>query len=168
MQMGIVGAVAPELRATGWIDVDGQPRDPLTLSELGDSFKILYFFQHWCQGCHERGFPALQKLISMLAGHGIGFAVVQTVFEGNDVNTFERLRETQQRYDIRVPFGHAAAGEGEAEPAIMTNFLAGGTPWFVVIAPNGRVVLNAFEINPEPLGATLLQALGVRQAPPIG
>jgi thiol-disulfide isomerase/thioredoxin len=165
VQMGIVGAVAPELCGARWIDVHGHSRDPLTLVELGDSFKILYFFQHWCPGCHEHGFPALQKLTSMLAAHGVGFAVVQTVFEGNNVNTYARLRETQQRYDLRVPFGHAAAGKGEAEPVIMTNFLAGGTPWFVVIAPNGRVVLNAFGINPDRLGATLLQALGVRQAP---
>jgi hypothetical protein len=162
MQMGIVSAVAPELRATRWINVDGQPRDPLTLSELGDSFKILYFFQHWCQGCHEHGFPNLQRLISLLAVHGVGFAAVQTVFEGKDVNTFESLRETQQRYDLRVPFGHAAAGEGEAEPVIMTDFATGGTPWFVVIGPNGRVILNAFEINPEWLVAALLQALPVR------
>jgi hypothetical protein len=160
MQAGIVGAIAPELHASGWIDGNGQPREPLRLSELGGSFKILYFFQHWCAGCHEHGFPTLQKLISMLAAYGVGFAAVQTVFEGNDINTAERLRETQQRYDLSVPFGHAAATEGQAEPAIMTDFMTSGTPWFVVIAPNGRVVLNGFEINPDRLGSALLQAVG--------
>jgi hypothetical protein len=167
MPMGMINAVAPELSAARWIDVDGQPRDPLRLSKLGGSFKILFFFQYWCHGCHEHGFPALQKLISMLSAHDVGFAVVQTVFEGNEVNTFERLRETQQRYNLRVPFGHAAAEKGEAEPAIMTNFAAGGTPWFVVIAPNGRVVLNEFEINPDRLAAALAQELAVRRTLPI-
>lgn len=38
---------APELRVAHWIDADGANRPPLRLADLGDGFKILYFFQHW-------------------------------------------------------------------------------------------------------------------------
>ena len=89
---------APELRVAQWIDAQGKPRAPLTLAELGDGFKVIYCFQHWCAGCHSHGFPALVKLVHALSGtdfgSGYGFAVVQTVFEGAEANTFERLRET--------------------------------------------------------------------------
>ncbi len=83
---------APELRVAQWIDAQGLARAPLTLADLGDGFKVIYCFQHWCAGCHSHGFPALLKLVDALAGAGFGFAVVQTVFEGAQDNTFERLR----------------------------------------------------------------------------
>ena len=94
---------APELRVPFWIDGDGNEREPLGLAELGPGHKILYCFQHWCPGCHSSGFPTLVRLTKALAGRGFGFAVVQTVFEGAEVNTVSRLRETQLRYDLRVP-----------------------------------------------------------------
>jgi hypothetical protein len=75
------------------------------------------------------------------------------VFEGSEVNTFERLRENQRRYGLRVPFGHAAADSAPAEavPAIMEAYRSGGTPWFVVIAPDGRVVYDGFRLDAKSL-----------------
>ena len=51
--------------------------------------EILFAFQHWCQGCHLHGFPTLQKLHAALSSKDVGFAVIQTVFEGTHENTFE-------------------------------------------------------------------------------
>ena len=89
---------APELRVPWWIDGEGRSMAPLKLSDLGDGFKVIFCFQHWCPGCHSHGFPTLQKLIKALGDRGFAFAAVQTVFEGAESNTFERLRETQLRY----------------------------------------------------------------------
>lgn len=36
---------------------------------------------------------------------GFGFAVIRTVFEGADVNTFDKLRLNQERYGLAIPFG---------------------------------------------------------------
>jgi hypothetical protein len=52
METGIVGLPAPQLEHVRWIDENGAERSPLTLAELGRGFKILYFFQDWCAGCH--------------------------------------------------------------------------------------------------------------------
>lgn len=76
------------------------------LADLGDGYKVIYCFQHWCPGCHSRGFPALKRLVDGLSDKGFGFAVVQTVFEGADQNTVEKLRETQLHYGLDLPFGH--------------------------------------------------------------
>jgi len=58
---------------------------------------------------------------------------------------------------LRVPFGHAVA-DPEAEgavPAIMEAYRSGGTPWFVVIAPDDRVVYDGFRLDAEHLVQTL-------------
>jgi hypothetical protein len=96
-------------------------------------------------------------LAEELRDKGVGLAAIQTVFEGSEVNTFDRLRENQRRYGLRVPFGHAVADSASvgAVPAIMEAYRSGGTPWFVVIAPDGRVVYDGFRLDAE----DLLQAL---------
>lgn len=114
---------APELRVAHWLDGNGQPRTPLTLADLGTRYIMLYCFQHWCPGCHSTGFPTLEKVITALSTKEFGVAVVQTVFEGEEVNTPERLRETQLRYDLHVPFGHDAAVDGY--PSVMHDYRTG-------------------------------------------
>lgn len=155
MEAGITGLPAPPLREVRWIDSGGEERDPLTLTDIGDGCRILYFFQDWCPGCHAHGFPTLVRLVAELADREVGFAAIQTVFEGVDVNTFERIRENQQRYGLKVPFGHAGPQGARATPAIMEDYRTSGTPWFVAIAPNGEVVFDGFQLDPEATVKTL-------------
>ena len=151
MQTGIVGLPAPPQRGVRWIDGSGEERGPLSLEDLGAGYRILYFFQDWCPGCHAHGFPALVRLVAELADRNVGFAAVQTVFEGFEVNTFERIRDNQQRYGLTIPFGHASPEGGKSVPALMEDYRTGGTPWFVVIAPDGTVVLDGFQLHPDAL-----------------
>lgn len=98
---------APELRIHRWIGVDGSDlKAPIKLSDLGVGPKVLFAFQHWCRGCHLHGFPTLQKLHGALESRGVGFAVIQTVFEGAHENTFDKLRINQVEYRLPVAFGH--------------------------------------------------------------
>jgi hypothetical protein len=153
MEIGIVGLPAPPLKQIRWIDENGDERGPLTLADLGQDFKILYFFQDWCRGCHRHGFPTLVTLTEELRDKGVGLAAIQTVFEGSEVNTFDRLRENQRRYGLRVPFGHAVADPASVSsvPAIIKTYRSGGTPWFVVIAPDGCVVYDGFLVAADGL-----------------
>ncbi|MFV8384393.1 peroxiredoxin family protein [Vibrio parahaemolyticus] len=137
---------APELRVNQWIDHDGAPRAPVTLAELGDGYRLLYCFQHWCPGCHSFGFPALQYMHEHLADLGVGFAVIQTVFEGESTNTDERLAQAQQRYELAVPFGHDHIPF--EQPTIMQDYRTQGTPWFILIAPDSQVVYSDFRLDP--------------------
>ena len=106
METGIVGLPAPPLQNVCWIDENGGERGPLTLTELGQGFRILYFFQDWCAGCHAHGFPTFATIAEGLRDKRVGLAAIQTVFEGSDVNTFDRLRQNQRRYGLRTPFRH--------------------------------------------------------------
>ena len=155
MRTGIAGLPAPPLHDVRWIDGGGEERGPLSVEGLGDGFRILYFFQDWCAGCHAHGFPTLVRLVADLADKDVGFAAIQTVFEGFEVNTFERIRDNQQRYGLRIPFGHVGPEGGKSVPALMEDYRTGGTPWFVVIAPDGRVVFDGFQLHPGSLARAL-------------
>ena len=161
MQLGELHSSAKELRVTHWIDADGNPMDkPLQLADLGDGYKTIYAFQHWCPGCHSRGFPTLRYLHDNLKDKGFGFAVIQTVFEGSEVNTINKLRVNQEQYGLKIPFGHDVRPEDERYPTFMEDYRSGGTPWFTVIDPQGDVVYADFRLD----AARFLAALGAEDA----
>nr|WP_313427263.1 TlpA family protein disulfide reductase [Brevundimonas diminuta] len=149
---------APDLRVSQWIGPQGETLDtPVKLADLGDGAKILFAFQDWCTGCHSHGFPTLQRLHSALEPRGVGFAVIQTVFEGADANTFDKLRVNQTRYRLPIPFGHDAPPEGSSLPTFMQDYHTHGTPWFTVIDAEGKLVYSGFHLDAERLAAALLQ-----------
>jgi hypothetical protein len=147
MTYGIQGSAAPELVVPHWIDENGQARPSVTLKELGLRPRILFFYQHWCPGCHSRGFPTLLALLERPTADDFGFAVVQTVFEGFEVNTPDELIHDQNRYGLHIPFGHDTVSPDGQYPTTMVDYRTGGTPWFVVIDPAGIVIENGFSID---------------------
>jgi thiol-disulfide isomerase/thioredoxin len=147
MEIGIAGNQAPELRVPYWINPDGKERPKLKLAELGDGYKVMFFFQHWCPGCHSEGFPVLKILVDHFRDRGVGFAVIQTVFEGSDINTPDKLVLDQTYHHLRVPFGHDIASPGNRYPATIEDYRTGGTPWFVTIDPHNVVCDNGFAFD---------------------
>jgi hypothetical protein len=150
---------APELRVQKWIGEDGGSLvAPLKLSDLGTGPKILFAFQHWCRGCHLHGFPTLQRLHAALAPRGVGFAVIQTVFEGAHENTFDKLRVNQLKYELPVAFGHDEPPAGAIFPTFMEDYRTRGTPWFTVIDAGGGIVFSDFHLDADHLVNELGQA----------
>jgi hypothetical protein len=155
MQMGIANLPAPPLRDVRWIDGEGREIEKLSLEDLGSGYRILFFFQHACPGCHAHGFPTLARLVEQLSGADVSFAAIQTAFEDLGANAFERIREDQQRYGLRIPFGHAAPEFGNSIPSVMADYRTGGTPWYVGIAPDNRVLFDGFQLDAEALISAL-------------
>ena len=147
MTQSIAGQPAPELAVPYWIDAEGQKRPPLTLKELGARHRFRFFYQHWCGGCHSHGFPTLQALVQDPCTKDVGVAAVQTAFEGAYVNTRDKLPLDQQRYGLRIPFGHEGRSSLGVYPTTMENYCTGGTPWFVAIDPDGVVLQDGFAID---------------------
>lgn len=137
---------APELRVGQWIDDNGiKLEHPIKLTDYEGKFKIIYCFQHWCPGCHSVGLPSLKKLVDEFKGNdNLAFLAVQTVFEGNHINTFDKISETQKTYDLKIPFGH---DPGEGVSTIMTDYRTGGTPWFIFIDKENNILFTDFHIN---------------------
>jgi len=76
----------------------------------------------------------------------VAFVAIQTVFEGYASNTFERGREVMAKFGLEdVPMGQSG---GPGEPSkFMRRYRTGGTPWTVVVAPDGSVVWDGFHIG---------------------
>ena len=139
---------APEFQVNDWIDAYGNVTDSINLSDLKGQFKILYCFQSWCPGCHSKGLPDLKKMVDALKEkNNISFLAIQTVFEGHESNTYEKMVETQKQYGLEIPFGHDAGDDGKSRSNIMTNYQTGGTPWFIFIDKHDNVVFSDFHIN---------------------
>ena len=149
---------APELRVKKWIGEDGASIAPLELADIGTGSKILFAFQHWCGGCHLHGFPTLQRLHRALSPRGVGFAVIQTVFEGAHENTFEKLRLNQLKYGLPVAFGQDEPPASATLPTFMEDYRTRGPPWFTVIDADGRIVFSDFHLDADWLVKELEQA----------
>lgn len=97
---GISGQMAPELEVPVWIDDEGNA-GAFQLSEQRGKFVFLELWQTWCPGCHSHGFPTLQKIVAEFYNNPYFVPVgIQTTFEGNSVNTVDKLGTMQKRYDL--------------------------------------------------------------------
>lgn len=145
---GIAGLLAPDLRVKQWIDGAGKEIAPITLATLKGQFKVIFCFQAWCPGCHEVGLPSLQQMVTALKDSDkVTFLAIQTVFEGVHENTFERLKEIQKEYDLAIPFGHDEGPPSILKPSYtMKDYNSGGTPWFIFIDEEDRVLFNDFDL----------------------
>ncbi len=141
---------APEFTVNTWIDTDGNKTTPIKLSTFKGKFKIVFCFQYWCSGCHSKGLPDLKKIVDALEGNA-NFAIfaIQTVFEGYQENTFDKIVETQKKYKLNIPFGHDADIDGKSQSTIMTSYKTNGTPWFILIDKHNNVVFSDFHLNPD-------------------
>ena len=106
------------------------------------------------------GFPTLQKLTKAFKNKiQVKFFAVQTVFEGYDYNSRDKLRKNQLEWDLKIPMAHASGNpQTHQAPRIMQQYRSGGTPWKVIIDPQGKVVYNHFHIE-LPQAVALIERL---------
>jgi len=145
---GIEGFKAPEIELDYWIDGDGEPAH-FSVMEARGKWVFLKCFQDWCPGCHSSGFPTLQAFAKRFQGHPkVAIAAIQTVFEGYSSNTLEDVRKLQLRYDLPNIMGHDPGNPDTHErPVTMQAYVTGGTPWLILINPEGFVVYNNFHVD---------------------
>ena len=157
---GITGQVAPPLLLDWWIDANGDS----TRFEVDDArgkWLYLKFWQSWCPGCHKHGLPALKKFVDAFSDEPrVVAASVQTVFEGFGTNSRDKVRKTQLQYGLPIKMGHDAGDpEGQHVPRTMRNYRTGGTPWVVIVNPQGHVIYDGFHLNVDKLIAHLRDEL---------
>lgn len=140
---------ATEFRIVNWIGPDGNKHEEYRLADYESHFKIIFCFQHWCPGCHSAGFPNLQKLYDTFKNdQKFMFFAIQTVFEGHKVNSFDKLRENQLKYKLPIPFGQdEGIASGHELSTLMQDYKTRGTPWFLFIDENNKVLFSDFHIN---------------------
>ena len=142
IKYGIDGFKAHEFGVDQWVDANGDSINPIKLSDYDGKFKVVYCFQSWCPGCHSRGFPALQEMAQALKNNkNVAFIAIQTVFEGHHENTFDKIIEIQEKYGLKIPFGHDPGDiNSQNRSKIMQHYRTGGTPWFIFIDQNNKII----------------------------
>jgi len=145
---GIEGQQAPELDIDYWIDAEGKPSS-FSISESKGKWVFLKCFQNWCPGCHSSGFPTLKAFADEFHGHPkVAIAGIQTVFEGFSSNTQDDVRELQLRYKLPNVMGHDPGDpDGMHISDTMQKYRTGGTPWLILIDPDGVVAFNHFRAD---------------------
>lgn len=148
---GILGQQAPELEVKTWIDGKGNSTS-FNLADHKGKFVYMKLWQYWCPGCHAHGFPSLVKISNAFKDNPHFTALsIQTVFEGGFINTKSKMDNIQDRYGLHhLVMGHETGkGNPHGQPSTMVNYRTGGTPWGILIAPDGSVIFNDFSINAE-------------------
>ncbi|MEO0509569.1 MAG: TlpA disulfide reductase family protein [Verrucomicrobiota bacterium] len=144
------GQEAPELKVDSWVHLpQGMETGPTLKKDWAGKVVYLYFFQSWCPGCHSSGLPALRSAIDTYGDNDqVRLAAVQTVFEGFYTNTEDAAIEIVERYQLEsIPVGQS--GTRESASKVMIDFRTRGTPWTVIIAPDGEIVYSDFHISPD-------------------
>ena len=82
----------------------------------------------------------------------MAFVAVQTVFEGFNVNTAIKAKQSADRYGLKIPVGHDD-GPDSKRSYLMGRYRSGGTPWVVIIDRAGVVRFDGFHIkSPNAVG----------------
>lgn len=154
-ERGIVGQIAPELEIDSWSGANGEPAT-FSITASRGKWTFLKCFQYWCPGCHSSGFPTLVAVQDAFGtSDDVAIAAVQTVFEGHSTNREDRIPIIRARYGLEIPIGHDegdAQGSGTSRlPSTMLSYRTGGTPWLVLIAPDGQVVFDGFHVDQNKL-----------------
>ena len=152
-QYGIVGQEAPDWDVGKWLNLPDS-RDGLDVDDFKGKVVYLYGFQSWCPGCHRYGFPTLKRIIARYGNDPkVAIVAVQTTFEGFDSNGFDDATRTARKYELSIPVGQS--GTPEKRSQLMVRYRTGGTPWTIIIGPDGVVRFNDFHISAEKAGVLI-------------
>ncbi len=80
-----------------------------------------------------------------------------TVFEGFSTNTKKTGLQSLAKYELSLPM--AMSGTPTKRSGLMRDYRTGGTPWTVLIGPDGRVSWNGFRLTPEQAIARIRELL---------
>jgi len=147
---------APELRVPFWIDEKGQERPALKLADLGTGFKVIFAFKAMCPGCHSFGFPAMKTIYDGLKDTSVGMAVIHTAFDDDPRNSQDKVAEMQKKYDLPIPFGHDPK-VGDAYPTFMSDYKTRGTPFFIILDPENKIIFADFRPDANKVVEVLTQ-----------
>jgi thiol-disulfide isomerase/thioredoxin len=139
---GIAGDAAPSWEITEWGNLPAGTKS-LDVADYKGKTVYLYCFQSWCPGCLKHGFPTLQAIQKHYKNDpNVVFVAVQTTFEGGNVNTFANAKKTVAKFGLDIPVGQS--GDGEQRSKFLKSYRTGGTPWTIIIGPNGVVAGDDF------------------------
>lgn len=125
------GKAPPEIDAVAWLNTDGRA---LGSNDLRGKYVLLDFWFIGCGPCHY-DFPSVSLVHELYQDK-----VVVIGFHNNSQNA-EAVREHVQKLGLKFPIA-VDHPDGRTVAAFQKQRLAGGYPSYVLISPEGKVLLD--------------------------
>jgi len=150
----------PSLQVDKWANLpDGQDSMP-----LDGKVTVVLGFSHWCGACHQFGIPVHQALEAVYADQAeVQFAYVQPDFGNLPGSAFRLGLMDIEKAGLNGAYGMEYR-KGELPPALVGKYGMQGTPWTLVIGPDGRVLYSDFTTEPETLVNVISAGVAKAQA----
>lgn len=151
-EFGIVGENAPHFKVGYWWDEHGNSSN-YYVTDFSGKMLIIFCWSDWCPACKSHGYDEMLALQDKyLDNPEVEMIAIQTVFEGKMQNNKSKVKKVREKYGFKIPMGHDEGDEdSEYRSSILKDYKTAGTPWFIVIDKDGRVIFNYHHL---PLEAT--------------
>jgi thiol-disulfide isomerase/thioredoxin len=139
--VSLQGRQPPELDGVAWLNTDDQP---LKLAELRGKYVLLDFWFTGCGPCHH-DFPSVKLVHALYNDKGL---VVIGIHDNS--NTPDEVREHVAKIGLPFPIvvDHA---DGRMVASFRAHGIANGFPNYVLIGPDGTILLDDRTIPHPPL-----------------
>ncbi|HOS48595.1 MAG TPA: hypothetical protein PLG57_08150 [Bacteroidia bacterium] len=145
---GILGMSAPELRIGTWIDHSGCPMDPPSFIQLLGKTKVIFCYQPNCRGSIGIGLPIMKKLIEVTSNNpDVEVMAVQTIFNFPYDHPPHKLPTIQKELQMPIPIGYTNHRTNEEACHFISDYNVVGTPWYIFIDANNKVIYNHYYIT---------------------
>ncbi len=118
----------------------------LSEKDFSKKITVLKFFKSNCPGCLSFGLPLAKKVSDHYKSDTkVQVLIAQTVFSGFRTNTKSKLKDIRKRFNLDVLMAQDdLGGKGSS---LIGKYRAQGTPWFVILDENGKVLLSDYRVS---------------------
>ncbi len=136
-------AKAQEFFGLEWFDKDKKKLPHMRLKDLKGKLTFINVFLKTCPGC-PKSHKIFKKLTQKYKSRkDIQFLGVQSVSYGHKQNSERELHEIRAKYGYEFPMAQ------DNQAVIIMQYGAGGTPWNIVLGPQGQIEHNYFFISEQ-------------------
>ena len=136
---GLLHEIGPELKVRQWYGIpDGVAAN---LNDNRGKVVCLFLFQSDCEFSLDRGLPELKAIQEEFSSDSdVIVLAIQTPFRNFEENTHATAIQLFKKLGLNGPLGHD--GSVERRTVTFDAYKAYGTPWFIVLDPQGVVHYN--------------------------
>ncbi len=132
---------AQEFFGLEWFDKNKKKLPHIRLKDLKGKLTFINVFLKTCPGC-PKSHKIFKKLTEKYKSRkDIQFLGVQSVSYGHKQNSEKELHTIREKYGYDFPMAQ------DNQAVIIMQYGAGGTPWNIVLGPEGQIEHNYFFIS---------------------
>ncbi len=134
---------APDFFGLEWYNSKHERIKNIRLADIKGKLTFIDVFIKTCPGC-PKSHKIFKKIYNKYKNRkDVQFFGIQSVSYGHERNNLEGLKEIRKEYGFDFPMAQ------DDQAVVIAQYGAGGTPWNIVIGPEGTIEHNYFFISEE-------------------